>query len=61
MVPNRKLTDEERRKIGIESNINDGEWDFEKLKSFDLELLQFAGFDEKELVKFWDEQRWLLL
>ncbi|MFM2340115.1 MAG: hypothetical protein RLZZ360_751 [Candidatus Parcubacteria bacterium] len=55
LVPSRKLTDNERRKIGIESNINDGEWDFDKLKSFDLELLQFAGFDEKELVKFWDE------
>lgn len=55
MIPSRKLSDEERRRIGIESNINDGEWDFEKLKSFDLELLQFAGFDEKELVKFWDE------
>jgi len=57
LVPSRKLTDEERRRIGIESNINDGEWDFEKLKSFDFELLQFAGFDEKELVKFWDEER----
>ncbi len=57
MIPSRKLTDEERRKIGIESNINDGEWDFEKLKSFDFELLQFAGFDQKELVKFWDEEK----
>lgn len=57
MIPSRKLTDSERRKIGIESNVNDGEWDFEKLKSFDLELLQFAGFDEKELVKFWDEDK----
>ncbi len=57
MIPSRKLTDTERRRIGIESNINDGEWNFEKLKSFDLELLQFAGFDEKELVKFWDEEK----
>ena len=57
MILSRKLTDQERRKIGIESNINDGEWDFAKLKSFDLELLQFAGFDEKELVKFWDEDK----
>jgi len=57
LFPDRKLTDEERRKIAIESNINDGEWDFEKLKSFDLELLQFAGFNEKELVKFWDEEK----
>ncbi|MFO0718776.1 MAG: DNA modification methylase [Candidatus Paceibacterota bacterium] len=57
MIPSRKLSDAERRRIGIESNINDGEWNFEKLKSFDLELLQFAGFDEKELVKFWDEEK----
>lgn len=57
MIPSRKLSDAERRRIGIESNINDGEWDFDKLKSFDLELLQFAGFDEKELVKFWDEEK----
>ncbi len=57
MVPSRKLSDKERHRIGIESNINDGEWDFEKLKSFDLALLQFAGFDEKELVKFWDEEK----
>jgi DNA modification methylase len=57
LIPDRKLSDEERSKIAIESNINDGEWDFEKLKSFDLELLQFAGFDEKELVKFWDEEK----
>ncbi len=56
LVPNRKLTEEERKKIAIESNINDGEWDFEKLKSFDLGLLQFAGFDDAELIKFWDEE-----
>ena len=57
MIPSRKLSDAERRRIGIESNINDGEWDFEKLKSFDLELLQFAAFDEKEFVKFWDDEK----
>lgn len=57
MIPSRPLTDNERRKIGIESNINDGEWDIDKLKSFDLELLQFAGFDDIELAKFWDEDK----
>lgn len=57
MIPSRPLTDNERRKIGIESNINDGEWDIDKLKSFDLELLQFAGFDDVELAKFWDEDK----
>lgn len=57
LVPSRKLTKLERKKIGLESNINDGEWDFEKLKSFDLELLQFSGFDENQLIKFWDEEK----
>jgi hypothetical protein len=56
LIPSRKLTETERRRIAIESNVNDGEWDFEKLKSFNLELLQFAGFDDTELIKFWDEQ-----
>lgn len=57
IIPSRSLTDNERRKIGIESNINDGEWDIDKLKSFDLEILQFAGFDDVELAKFWDEDK----
>ncbi len=57
LVPNRKLKEKERRTIGIESNVSDGEWSFEKLKSFNLDILQFAGFDEKELVKFWDEEK----
>jgi len=56
LVPNRKLSEEDRNRIGIQSNINDGEWDFSKLKSFDFELLNFSGFDEKELVKFWDKE-----
>lgn len=57
LVPNRKLKEKERQTIGIESNVSDGEWSFEKLKSFNLDILQFAGFDEKELVKFWDEEK----
>ncbi len=56
LVPNRKLSEEERRRIGIQSNILDGQWDFEKLKSFDFELLNFSGFDTDELVKFWDKE-----
>jgi DNA modification methylase len=56
LIPNRKLSDDERNRIGIQSNISDGEWDFEKLKSFDFELLNFSGFDTNELVKFWDKE-----
>lgn len=55
LVPNRKLTEEERNKIALESNINDGEWDFEALKTFELDTLIDTGFDQIELAKFWDK------
>ncbi len=57
LVPDRTLTDDERTKIALESNVNDGEWDFEKLKSFDLGLIKFAGFSDMEIAKFWDEDK----
>lgn len=53
--PNRKLTSEERKKIALESNLNDGEWNMEALKSFNLELLTDIGFDQMKLVEFWDK------
>lgn len=53
--PNRKLTSEERKKIALESNLNDGEWNMESLKSFNLELLTDVGFDQMKLVEFWDK------
>ncbi len=56
LMPNRKLTEEERDKIALESNTNDGEWDFEALKSFDLGILTDIGFNQMELAKFWDEE-----
>lgn len=55
LVPNRKLTEDERKKIALESNLNDGSWDFTKLKSFNLDMLFDIGFDQIELTKFWDE------
>ena len=57
LVPDRALTEDERTKIALESNVNDGEWDFEKLKSFDLGLIKFAGFSDMEIAKFWDEDK----
>jgi hypothetical protein len=57
LVPDRTLTNDERTKIALESNVNDGEWDFEKLKSFDLDLIKFAGFSDMEIAKFWDEDK----
>ena len=50
LVPNRKLTDKERDEIALESNKNDGTWDFDMLANeFELETLQDIGFSDGEL------------
>ena len=56
-VPNRKLTQEEYDQYLISSNSLGGDWNYDILKSFDLETLSFAGFDSVELAKFWDEDK----
>jgi DNA modification methylase len=56
-VPNRKLTEAESKQYLIASNALGGDWDFASLKSFDLDILMNAGFDEIELAKFWDEDK----
>jgi DNA modification methylase len=55
LVPNRKLSKDERIKIGLESNISDGEWSFEKLKSFNMDLLSDIGFSDLDLSNMWTE------
>ncbi len=55
LIPNRKLTKDERDKVALESNTNDGTWDFEGLKSFDLDTLTDIGFDKDELSDIWTE------
>lgn len=50
LVPDRELTDDEMTKIGLESNMNDGEWDWAKLGEFDEDLLRQVGFDDSELM-----------
>jgi len=60
LIPDRKLTDEERDKVALESNTNDGEWDFNILKSFDFGTLTDIGFDQMELIKFWDTDKEVL-
>jgi DNA modification methylase len=54
-IPNRKLTRRESNQYLIASNKLGGDWDFEKLKSFNMETLRFSGFDDMEIAKFWDE------
>ncbi len=56
-VPNRKLTKQEADQYLIASNKLGGEWDFEALKSFDIDLLTDAGFDSVELAEFWDTDK----
>jgi len=54
-VPNRKLTEEEVDKYMIASNAISGEWDFELLKEFEMELLVDLGFDQKALDDIWSD------
>ncbi|MCK9393216.1 DNA methylase, partial [bacterium] len=55
--PNRQLTEKEAKQYLIASNSLGGDWDFESLKSFDLDILMEAGFDQIQLAKFWDEEK----
>jgi DNA modification methylase len=54
-IPNRKLTKAEADQYLISSNKLGGDWDFEALKSFDLDLLTESGFEDIELADFWDK------
>jgi len=55
-IPNRKLTKEESEGYLIASNALGGDWDFSKLKSFDLDLLTDVGLDQIDLSHFWDKE-----
>jgi len=54
-VPNRTLTQTEYDQYLLTSNSVTGDWDFEKLKSFDVEFLLDVGFDGDELNSVWAE------
>lgn len=53
-VPNRKLTKKEYEQYMLTNNAVGGDWDFEKLKSFDVGLLLDIGFSEDDLSQIWD-------
>lgn len=53
-IPNRKLTEEEYRSYLIASNAIDGDWDYNLLKEFDLDLLKDSGIDGDILSDIWD-------
>ena len=52
--PNRKLEEREVNEYLIGSNKLGGDFDFDLLKDFDMDTLEFAGFDPIELSKEWD-------
>lgn len=56
MVPDRKLTESERKLVVLESNRNEGEDDWKKLKEFfDTKELMAGGFGKDEIAKFFDQ------
>jgi DNA modification methylase len=54
-IPNRALTEKESKQYLIASNKLGGDWDYDLLKHFDIDILSSAGFDDMELVSFWDK------
>jgi DNA modification methylase len=42
------------KELNLRLNRNTGEWDFEKLKAFDMDLLLHIGFDDGDLSAIWD-------
>lgn len=54
-VPSRKLTKKECDKYLLSSNSLGGEWDFDRLKCFDTDLLLNIGFGEDDLMHIFDD------
>lgn len=46
---------EREKELNLRLNRNTGDWDYELLKSFDLELLSDVGFDTGDLADIWDQ------
>jgi site-specific DNA-methyltransferase (adenine-specific) len=50
LIPSRPLTDKEKKEIILESNLNDGIWDFDMLgNEFEMETLQEVAFPEMSI------------
>lgn len=54
-VPNRKITEKEFKQYLLTSNRVTGEWDWAKIKEFDIEMLMNIGFDDSDLSNIWDD------
>lgn len=49
------LPQNKEKELNLRLNRNTGEWDYELLKSFDVDLLLETGFDELDFSKIFDE------
>jgi DNA modification methylase len=47
---------EKEKELNLRLNRNTGEWDFELLKEFEVEMLLDVGFNDSDLSHIWDEQ-----
>lgn len=55
MIPSRELTEHEEKELNLRLNKNQGSWDEELLKDFDLDLLLNVGFEDYELQGIFDD------
>ncbi len=46
---------DKEKELNLRLNRNTGDWDYDLLKSFDIDLLLDIGFDEADLSAIWDE------
>lgn len=46
---------EKEKELNLRLNRNTGEWDYELLKSWDIDLLQDIGFDDNDISAIWDD------
>ena len=46
---------EREKELNIRMNRNTGQWDWEKLRDFDMTLLLDVGFDDSDLSRIWDD------
>lgn len=56
-VPNRKLTEKESKEYLIGSNALGGDWDFDLLKDFDIDMLIDVGFDDISLSEIFNKEK----
>jgi DNA modification methylase len=48
--------EEKERELNLRLNRNTGDWDFEMLKDFDMDLLSDIGFNDEDLSMIWDDE-----